>query len=117
MNCLSSGIDQRHSGDPSCPCIPTPRYVYWPVSDITDDVPSSISMIPILTFFAIVYSGFGTGTNGAYLEQIDRITKWDGDRQGRREMVINMEFGAFDNERTILPFTKYDTILDNMSLV
>ncbi|KAF9379267.1 glucokinase [Podila verticillata] len=60
--------------------------------------------------------GFGTGTNGAYLEQIDRITKWDGDRQGRREMVINMEFGAFDNERTILPFTKYDTILDNMSL-
>ncbi|KAF9389154.1 glucokinase [Podila verticillata] len=61
-------------------------------------------------------SGFGTGTNGAYLEQIDRITKWDGDRQGRKEMIINMEFGAFDNERTILPFTKYDTILDNMSL-
>ncbi|KAI9240511.1 MAG: hexokinase-domain-containing protein [Podila humilis] len=60
--------------------------------------------------------GFGTGTNGAYLEQIDRITKWDGDRQGRKEMIINMEFGAFDNERTILPFTKYDTILDNMSL-
>ncbi|KAF9329048.1 glucokinase [Podila minutissima] len=60
--------------------------------------------------------GLGTGSNGAYLEQIDRITKWRGDRQGRTEMVINMEFGAFDNERTILPFTKYDRILDQASL-
>lgn len=72
---------------------------------------------PFSNIFAIICSGFGTGSNGAYLEQIDRITKWDGDRQGRREMIINMEFGAFDNERKILPFTKYDTILDKMSLV
>ncbi|KAG0352010.1 glucokinase [Podila minutissima] len=62
------------------------------------------------------FSGLGTGSNGAYLEQIDRIAKWRGDRQGRTEMVINMEFGAFDNERTILPFTKYDKILDQASL-
>ncbi|KAG0091257.1 glucokinase [Podila epicladia] len=60
--------------------------------------------------------GLGTGSNGAYLEQIDRIAKWRGDRQGKTEMVINMEFGAFDKERTVLPFTKYDGILDQACL-
>ncbi|KAG0021380.1 glucokinase [Podila clonocystis] len=60
--------------------------------------------------------GLGTGSNGAYLEQIDRIPKWRGDRQGKSEMLINMEFGAFDNERTVLPFTKYDIIMDQASL-
>ncbi|KAG0348135.1 glucokinase [Podila humilis] len=60
--------------------------------------------------------GFGTGTNGAYLEQIDRISKWHGDRQGHTEMIINMEFGGFDSKRHVLPFTKYDTELDRQSL-
>ncbi len=27
-------------------------------------------------------------------------------------MIVNIEWGAFDNERTTLPFTKYDETLD-----
>jgi hexokinase len=28
------------------------------------------------------------------------------------EMLINIEWGAFDNEKTILPVTKYDVTID-----
>ncbi|KAF9164635.1 glucokinase [Actinomortierella ambigua] len=58
---------------------------------------------------------FGTGTNGAYIEQVDRIPKWRGPSQ-EREMIINMEFGAFDKERAVLPLTMFDNKLDRKSV-
>jgi len=52
----------------------------------------------------------GTGTNAAYPERIDNLTKfhgmWDSD-----EMIINIEWGGFDKIKT----TKYDTQLDRDS--
>lgn len=52
---------------------------------------------------------FGTGTNGAYYETADKIksTKTEGG------MVINTEWGSFDNTLKVLPVTPYDTIIDN----
>ncbi|KAF9359054.1 glucokinase [Mortierella sp. NVP85] len=65
--------------------------------------------------------GLGTGTNAAYIEKIERITKRKedvnfGSSNKAQEMVINMEFGAFDSERRILPLTMFDTKVDQKSL-
>ncbi|KAI3659941.1 hypothetical protein MP638_004968 [Amoeboaphelidium occidentale] len=58
----------------------------------------------------------GTGSNAAYVEDVRNIPKWhptgsstsDGDK-----MIVNIEWGAFDNERRVLPITKYDIELDS----
>lgn len=60
---------------------------------------------------------FGTGTNGAYVENIEKITKlknmgnvaYD---QSTQIMVINAEWGSFDNHLSTLPNTVYDQQLD-----
>ncbi|ORY00623.1 hypothetical protein K493DRAFT_210755 [Basidiobolus meristosporus CBS 931.73] len=57
---------------------------------------------------------FGTGTNTAYLERIEAIPKWDGPND-EAEMIVNMEWGAFGNDKKVLPVTKYDNRLDNSS--
>ncbi|KAJ2352890.1 hypothetical protein IWW50_004243, partial [Coemansia erecta] len=56
---------------------------------------------------------FGTGTNAAYWERLDNVPKWDGDKGG--EMVINLEWGAFDNATRVLPYTMHDNKLNRKS--
>jgi hexokinase len=68
---------------------------------------------------------FGTGTNGAYVEKLDKVTKMkdieaeagkaDYD-QSTGLMVINTEWGSFDNALRILPNTPYDVDLDKESV-
>ncbi|CCK69154.1 glucokinase KNAG_0C00400 [Huiozyma naganishii CBS 8797] len=61
---------------------------------------------------------FGTGTNGCYMEEISKITKLSDDarekllKEGKTHMVINTEWGSFDNELKHLPTTKYDIDID-----
>ncbi|MBW0499840.1 hypothetical protein O181_039555 [Austropuccinia psidii MF-1] len=69
---------------------------------------------------ALVGVIFGTGTNGAYVEDIARIKKLpkslrDSSKKSPK-MIINTEWGAFDNYRNILPFTKYDNQVDRRSI-
>ncbi|RBR05891.1 uncharacterized protein FIESC28_11255 [Fusarium coffeatum] len=57
---------------------------------------------------------FGTGTNGAYMEKLDNIKKpitgeFD---QSTGEMVVNTEWGSFDNQLNVLPTTPWDKALD-----
>lgn len=61
----------------------------------------------------------GTGTNGAYVEKLEKITKLaqsqGGDADYDRstgEMVLNMEWGSFDNHLRVLPNTPYDIAVD-----
>ncbi|KAI9471702.1 hypothetical protein LPJ78_000631 [Coemansia sp. RSA 989] len=56
---------------------------------------------------------FGTGTNAAYWENLDKVGKWSGDRKG--EMVINLEWGGFDNATSVLPYTMHDNKLNRKS--
>jgi hexokinase len=65
---------------------------------------------------------FGTGTNGAYVEKLDRVTKLK--KMGKDagevdsstgEMIINTEWGSFDNQLSVLPNTQYDKALDKES--
>ncbi|GAA5815279.1 hypothetical protein MFLAVUS_008785 [Mucor flavus] len=58
----------------------------------------------------------GTGANGAYIEKMSNIKKWKAGKTTADEMIINMEFGAFDNERKILPLTRFDNKLDRESI-
>ncbi|KAG1149544.1 hypothetical protein G6F37_000154 [Rhizopus arrhizus] len=58
----------------------------------------------------------GTGANGAYIEKMKNIGKWKGGKTTADEMVINMELGAFDNERVVLPLTRFDNKLDRQSI-
>ena len=57
---------------------------------------------------------FGTGTNGAYVEKVENITKSiEGDYdKASGEMVINTEWGSFDNTLKVLKLTTYDKELD-----
>ncbi|KAI8837584.1 hypothetical protein BC829DRAFT_404965 [Chytridium lagenaria] len=57
----------------------------------------------------------GTGTNAAYVEQLSNVPKLKDAPAGATEMIINTEWGAFDNENIILPITQYDTLLDRQS--
>lgn len=65
---------------------------------------------------------FGTGTNGAYVEKLDRITKLQTEATGSvydkttGQMVINTEWGSFDNAMATLPDTQYDRDLDRESV-
>lgn len=65
---------------------------------------------------------FGTGTNGAYVEKLDRITKLATTEGGADydkstgNMIINAEWGSFDNSMNVLPNTTYDQELDKESV-
>jgi hexokinase len=61
---------------------------------------------------------FGTGTNGAYVEKLSNLKKpLDGEYdQSTGEMVINTEWGSFDNQLNVLPSTKWDAHLEKESL-
>eukprot|EP00999_Lentomonas_sp_LEN2_P001936 NODE_308_length_1672_cov_86.117799_g276_i0.p1 GENE.NODE_308_length_1672_cov_86.117799_g276_i0~~NODE_308_length_1672_cov_86.117799_g276_i0.p1 ORF type:complete len:493 (-),score=90.39 NODE_308_length_1672_cov_86.117799_g276_i0:53-1531(-) len=63
------------------------------------------------------YVGFivGTGANAAYAEKIEKIPKWNGGSIPSGTMIVNMECGGFDVHRRVLPYTKYDDILDTSS--
>ena len=37
----------------------------------------------------------GTGTNACYLEDIDRVDTWEGDKGDPKHVIINTEWGAF----------------------
>ncbi|KAF9983478.1 glucokinase [Mortierella antarctica] len=66
----------------------------------------------------VIGLGLGTGCNGAYLERVDRIPKWKKDLSDPKseEVIINMEFGAFDSERKVLPVTMFDNKVDRKSM-
>ncbi|PLW09388.1 hypothetical protein PCANC_23210 [Puccinia coronata f. sp. avenae] len=69
---------------------------------------------------ALVGAIFGTGTNAAYVERLSAVKKLSGHQSptfGKAEkMIINTEWGAFDNSRNVLPVTKYDNKLDRESI-
>ena len=68
---------------------------------------------------------FGTGTNGAYVEKLEKVSKMaqiEKDAGGAPFdkstglMIINTEWGSFDNNLFVLPNTPYDEALDAESV-
>jgi len=67
---------------------------------------------------AVLGAIFGTGTNGAYVEKLSNIKKpltgeYD---KTTGEMVVNTEWGSFDNQLNVLPNTSWDIQLDRESV-
>lgn len=59
---------------------------------------------------------FGTGCNAAYMEDIGSIPKLEHmNLDPNLQIAINCEWGAFDNERVVLPRTLYDKHIDDNS--
>lgn len=72
---------------------------------------------------ALIGAIFGTGTNGAYVENLDKLTKMTapGNTFGEYdkstgEMVVNTEWGNFDKGMNVLPDTEFDRQLDRDSV-
>lgn len=70
----------------------------------------------------LIGSIFGTGTNGAYVEKLEKVTKLVS-KEGEASydistglMVVNTEWGSFDNSLKVLPNTPYDHDLDKDSV-
>lgn len=68
---------------------------------------------------ALLGTIFGTGTNGAYIEKLNRIGKMTAPGAdfgeydtSTGEMIINTEWGSFDNAMRTLPDTLFDQMLD-----
>lgn len=59
----------------------------------------------------------GTGSNACYVENLDNVKTWDGDRNDPKQVIINMEWGAFgDNGCLDFLRTEYDIEVDKTSL-
>ncbi|KZP07136.1 hypothetical protein FIBSPDRAFT_914553 [Athelia psychrophila] len=61
---------------------------------------------------------FGTGTNGAWVEDVHKITKLGNSPAAALggQMIVNTEWGAFNNSRSHLPSTPFDNKLDRESI-
>lgn len=91
------------------------------------DIPVSVNALVNDTVGTLITSSYldpssqmglilGTGTNAAYYELTENITKLPEDlRSNCKEMVVNIEWGAFDNDKQILPLTEYDVEMDKLT--
>lgn len=59
---------------------------------------------------------FGTGTNAAYVEKLSNIQRMAAEAEAGDIMVINTEWGCFDEKLEVLPQTPYDHELDASSI-
>ncbi|KAK3330624.1 putative glucokinase [Apodospora peruviana] len=61
---------------------------------------------------------FGTGTNGAYVEKLENVKKPMAGEYDKSTglMVVNTEWGSFDNQLNVLPNTTWDIQLDKDSV-
>ncbi|KAJ5638356.1 Hexokinase [Penicillium lividum] len=63
-----------------------------------------------------VGSIISTGVNAAYMEECKFIPKIAGDElPANFKVIINAEYGSFDNDREVLPFTSFDQQIDRES--
>ncbi len=57
----------------------------------------------------------GTGTNACYMENLEAVPKYSGDRTRYSQVVINTEWGAFgDDGRLDSYLTRFDRELDTL---
>lgn len=60
----------------------------------------------------------GTGSNAAFLENAKRVHHWEGERHNEKNVIIDVEWGAFGDNGTIdFIRTEYDKEVDAGSLL
>ncbi|RAK99912.1 putative glucokinase [Aspergillus ibericus CBS 121593] len=58
---------------------------------------------------------FGTGTNAAYVEKLANVSRIGSEIDPDEIMVMNTEWGCFDDQMEVLPRTSFDDELDEAS--
>lgn len=82
------------------------------VNDTTGTLIASSYEDPLIQIGSI----FSTGCNAAYMENCGSIPKIkDKNLPPDTPVAINTEYGAFDNERNVLPLTPFDSEIDRAS--
>lgn len=57
----------------------------------------------------------GTGTNACYMESLNAIPKFDGNRSQYSKVIVNTEWGAFGDDGKLDPYlTAFDNELDTL---
>ncbi|KAI4099931.1 MAG: hypothetical protein LQ339_005720 [Xanthoria mediterranea] len=88
------------------------------VNDATGTIMARAYSLPLGETRTSIGAIFGTGTNAVYLENLSNIRKpLDGQFDGSSgKMFVNIEWGSFDNELSVLPNTEYDIEINKFSL-
>ena len=88
------------------------------VNDATGTIMARAYSLPLGDTRTSIGAIFGTGTNAVYLENLSNIRKpLDGQFDGSSgKMFVNIEWGSFDNELSVLPNTEYDIEINKLSL-
>jgi len=105
MQMLQDALDRRH--------------IHVKCAALINDTVGCLMSRAYFSGGCIVGAIFGTGTNGAYVEDLNKVKKLSkGAIEGARpeKMVINTEWGAFDNGRKVIPRTIFDNKLDRESI-
>lgn len=87
------------------------------VSAILNDTTGTLVMGAYLDHRCAIGMILGTGSNGAYIEKVERIEKWHGIHT-EKEMLVDIEWGAF-GDNGVLDFirTQWDRAVDDQSLL
>ncbi|KZT62368.1 putative glucokinase [Calocera cornea HHB12733] len=105
MQMLQDALDRRH--------------VHVKCAALINDTVGCLMSRAYFSGGCILGAIFGTGTNGAYVEDMKAVKKLSTDAIDGPlpdKMVINTEWGAFDNARKVIPRTIFDNKLDRESI-
>lgn len=84
---------------------------------ILNDTTGTLLQGCILDSNAAVGLILGTGSNACYMERAERVSHWEAERHGEKEVIIDIEWGAF-GDGGLLNFirTDFDKQVDTNSL-
>lgn len=90
------------------------------VTALVNDTVGTLLAHSYRTGQAAIGAIYGTGTNGAYIERVDRFNKLDQQTiqsfNDAPTIICNTEWGATDNARKALKITSFDNKVDRQSI-
>ncbi|KAG8915745.1 glucokinase [Tulasnella sp. 408] len=97
------------------------KHLHVKCTALVNDTVGTLMSRAYLSGSCLLGAIFGTGTNGAYVEDVNEIKKLSPEIRKElgpnvNKMIINGEWGAFDNARNVLPVTMFDNKLDRESI-
>ncbi|KAK6903016.1 hexokinase [Kwoniella mangroviensis CBS 10435] len=101
------------------------KHIHVRCSAIVNDTVGTLLSRSYQSGPALIGAIFGTGTNGAYIDKTRTVKKLGeekikeaeaGGQHAGEYMVVNTEWGAFDNGRNCLPVSIFDNKLDRESI-
>ena len=116
----SNSLEFTHPFSPSLPPLPLPPSLQGTEVDVVallNDTTGTQLAVGHHDSNCMVGLILGTGTNACYLERLDAVHKFTGDRSKHSHVIINCEWGAFGDGGEMDPWlTDFDRELDTKVL-